>query len=162
SERKKLALASRGFEARQRVGVNLRSAIAEHVFGEKLARVRGWLRRKRLFGGCFFSGDSAGRIFLVFDWEKRLAGGAIEEDDETVLGSLRDSVDGFAIAMDADERGRGGKITVPNIVTNGLEVPDAFASFGVEREEGVGEQIVADAIAAVKVECGGACGCVDD
>ncbi len=47
-------------------------------------------------------------------------------------------------------------------MVDALEVPEALAGVGVEGEERVGEEIVADAIAAVEIHDGGAGWCVDD
>ncbi len=43
-----------------------------------------------------------------------------------------------------------------------LEVPEALAGGGIEGEQGIGVEVVADAVAAVIVEDGGAGGRVDD
>src|SRR5512135_3334815 len=44
---------------------------------------------------------------------------------------------------------------------HGLEVPYTLASFGLERKQAIGEQVVADAVTAVKIEGRGASRNVD-
>jgi len=56
---------------------------------------------------------------------------------------------------DGDEAGRGGKIEVPDVMTNPLKMPDAAAGAGVEGEYAVGEKVVADAVGSIEIErCG--------
>src|SRR5207244_574358 len=74
----------------------------------------------------------------------------------------RNGLNFFALAVDGYEHGRRGKVAVPHVVLHGLKVPDAFAGGGVERDQGVGEEIVADAVGAVEIEGGGSGGDVDD
>ena len=43
--------------------------------------------------------------------------------------------------------GRRRKIAIPQIVMHALKMPDALAGVGVEREQAIGEEIVAEAVA---------------
>ena len=70
----------------------------------------------------------------ALDWEERRAGTAIEHEDVAVLGDLRDGLDRAAVAPDSHQGRRGGKVAVPDIVLDALEVPDALAGARVERE----------------------------
>ena len=55
-----------------------------------------------------------------------------------------------------------GKIQVPQIVVNRLEMPQAPARVGVERDDAIGEQVQPEAIAAPEVGTRGFGGRVDD
>ena len=59
--------------------------------------------------------------------KERLTGVAIEDVQPSVLGRLRDDVALPAVVADRDERRRCGKIPIPDIVLDALEVPHAFA-----------------------------------
>ena len=58
---------------------------------------------------------------------------------------------GRAVALEGHEHGRRGEVVVPEIVVDGLEVPDAPSARGVERDHRIAEQIRARAVAAVEV-----------
>ena len=92
-----LAVAAEFPELLERPCVGLGRAVGEHVLGEALAGEGGGLRGQRLGVGRDFAGDGAGGVLAVFDGEQRLAGGAIEEEDEAVFGGLGDGVDRFAV-----------------------------------------------------------------
>src|SRR3954465_3670932 len=55
---------------------------------------------------------------------------------------------------DGDQYGRGGEIPIPDVMMHGLEVPDAFAGFRVQRQFTISEQIITDAVATVEVKRG--------
>jgi hypothetical protein len=99
---------------------------------------------------------------MFFDGKERRAGDAIEEVDDSLLGGLGDGVDAPAVAIDSDERGRSGEVAIPDVVMDSLKMPEAAAGGGVEGEERVGEEVVANAVASVEIEDGGAGGDVDD
>src|SRR5580704_6585352 len=46
------------------------------------------------------------------------------------------------------------KVAVPNVMVDGLKMPDAFAGFGVQREQAIGEKIRANTVHAIKIHCG--------
>src|SRR6478672_6132983 len=104
--------------------VRLRRSVGQHVFGQDLARIRCGLRRKALLICSTFPGEIALRIFLVLDGKERLAGGAIEKIDESLLAGLSDSIDVFAVMLDRDQYWRRREVAVPYVVLNGLEMPD--------------------------------------
>ena len=55
-----------------------------------------------------------------------------------------------------------GKIQVPQIVVNRLEMPQAPARVRVERDDGIGKQVQPEAIAAPEVGACGFSGRIDD
>ena len=65
---------------------------------------------------------------------------------------MSDGVDRLAVVNDRDEIGIDRDVVIPDVVTERLKVPDAFAGLGVERDGAVGEEIVAEPVAAVKVK----------
>src|SRR5207244_8180881 len=81
--------------------------------------------------------------------------------DITVLRDLRDGVDLPAVARDRDEIRRRGKVPVPHVVAEALEMPDALAGARVEREDAVREEIVAVTRDAVEIERRGSGRCED-
>jgi hypothetical protein len=112
--------------------------------------------------GGEFADEVGGGHGLFFDGEEGFAGLAVEEEDVGRFGDLGDGVDLLAVVLHGHEVGRGGQIAVPQIVVDGLKVPLALAGVRIEREEGVGEEVVAVAVAAVEIEGGGAGGHIDD
>jgi hypothetical protein len=44
---------------------------------------------------------------------------------------LRDGIDIFSVALDGEERGRGGEVAVPNIVVRALKMPEALTGLRV-------------------------------
>ena len=77
--------------------MGLRRAIGQHVLGEQLPRERRRPRGQRLRLGGHFARHRAGRILALLDREQRLAGRAVEHEDEAVLGGLRHRVDRPAV-----------------------------------------------------------------
>ena len=119
--------------------------------------VRSWrakgagLRRERLSIGGDLAGDGARRHLPVLDRIDRRAGHAIEDEDVPVLGRLRDGVDRLAVAPDRDEARRRGRVAIPDVVAHELEVPDELSRVGVEREQRVRVEVVANAVGAVEI-----------
>ncbi len=103
-------------------------------------------KRKGLGGRGYLSGNVAGRIARLLDRKERIAIRPVEEVDESLLGCLRNRIDLHAVALDGEERGRGGEIAIPDVVVNALEMPDALAGGGIESQQGIGKQIVANAV----------------
>ena len=90
------------------------------------------------------------------DGEEGSSGRALEDIHVARLRDLRDGLDALAVARHGHERGRGGKVPIPQVVADGLEMPESLARAGIECEQGVGEQVVTDAVRAVEVRRGGA------
>src|SRR5207248_6139830 len=127
-------------------------AIGDHVVGEGLACEGWWFCRIRLrFSESFAIERGLGR-FAIGDGEQRLTGLSIENEDIAGLGDLRDSVDLAPVAGDGDQARGSGKIEIPDVVAHALEMPDALSSAGVEGEDAISKQIIADAVGAVKIE----------
>ena len=142
--------------------MGLGGALGEGGFGDGLRGEGLGLEGIGLGFGGDFAGRCAGWVGAVFDGEERGARGAVEEVEVALLGGLGDGGDLFSVALDGDEGGGRGEVAVPDVVMDALEVPEALAGGGVEGEEGVGVEIVAEAGCAVEVGYRGAGGDVDD
>jgi hypothetical protein len=132
------------------------------VDGEGLPRERWRPGRDGLGRPGLFPRDVGLWHRLLVDGPDRLAGLAIEHEQEAVLRRLRDGRDLLAVRTDREELGRVRQIVVPQIVVHGLEVPEAFSGPGIERDDAVGEQVRPEAVATVKVVSGRAGRDVDD
>ena len=75
-----------------------------------------------------------------FDGPQRLAGHAIEHVEETGLARHRHGIDSFSLMLDRDQLGRRRVVVVPQIMMNGLEVPQPLPGPSVEREQAVAEK----------------------
>ena len=153
AERRELAFAARFVKLIERPFVHFGRAIGQHLFSEHLPRVRRGFRGQRLLDGGDFAGNCARGIFFRFEWKERRAGGAIEKIDEALLAGLRDGFDFLTVALNVYEHRMRRKIAVPDVVMHRLEMPDALAGVRVEREQAIREEIVAEAVAAVEIEC---------
>ena len=71
----------------------------------------------------------------LLDRPDRLAGHAIEREDEPLLGDLRDRLDSLAVDGDVEQVRRGRQVVVPQPVVHELVVPDALAGLDVEAHE---------------------------
>ena len=94
-----------------------------------------------------FSSDGA-----AGEREERLAGPSVQHVDVAEFRDLRDRIDAAAVPGDGDQIRRGGKVPVPDVVFDALEMPQALAGARVERQDAVGEQVVAVAVDAIEVE----------
>ena len=139
-------------------GVRFRGAVGDHVFGEGLAREGRGLHGVGLGARKFLAFEGRLHRLAVLHGEERFAGFAVQHVDIAGLGDLRDGIDVMPVPLHGDEAGGGGKIEVPGVVTDALEVPDAFAGAGVEGEHAVGEEVVSNAVGAVEIEGGRAGG----
>ena len=90
-------------------GVGLGRAGRQHVLGEELAGVGLGYKRERLGGGGYFAGNVARRVRAFCDGEEGLAGDAVEDVDEALLGVLGYGIDVVAVALDGEENGGAGK-----------------------------------------------------
>ena len=77
----------------------------------------------------------------LFDGPERLAGDAVEDIQEAELGGLRDHVHRLAVVAYGEQLGAGGEVVIPEIVVDGLKMPEAFAGARIEREKAVAEEI---------------------
>src|SRR5262249_33342884 len=87
----------------------------------------------------------------LFDGPQRFAGHAIEHVQKTGLARLRDDIDRLAAVRDGQELRRGRVVVVEDVVVDHLEVPDAPAGPGIQRNQAVAEEIRARSIGAVEV-----------
>ena len=81
------------------------------------------------------------RAFLdrpLFDRPHRLAGLAIEHEDEALLGRLRDRRDLPAVDGDVDEDRRARHVVIPDRMVHELVVPDALAGLQIDRDQAFG------------------------
>ena len=115
------------------------------VHREGLPHERRRLGRERLRRPRLLAGHVALRHRPLFDRPQRLAGHAIEDIEEAGLARVRDGVDLPAVVPHGDELRRRDVVEVPEVVMDGLEVPQPLAGLRVEREQAVGEEVLADA-----------------
>ncbi len=146
------------FEFGESLFVGFWRDVGDQVFGEDLAGEWGGDGWKGLVGPGEFAGESGGWGRGFVDGEEGFTGGSVEDKDVAGLGDLGDGIDAFAVVFHREEIGGGGEVAVPDIVVDELEVPDAFAGFGVEGQEAVGEEVGTHAVAAPEVEGCGTCG----
>jgi hypothetical protein len=67
---------------------------------------------------------------------------------------LNHCVDLLSAAPDRDQVGIDRQIMVPKVVMQCLKMPTSLARFPIECQYRIGKQILADAIAAIKIEAG--------
>lgn len=127
-----------------------------------MAGERGRLGGERLGRPCVFAAQGRGGHGFFLDRPERLAGDAIENKEVAVLGALGDGVDFFAAVRDGEQDRGARQVLVEEVVVNDLIVPEAFSGGRVEGDEGVGEEILAKAVGAVKIRFGGFRGHVDN
>ena len=126
--------------------------IREHALGQRLPHERRWLARDRLGRARLLAVDARRGNLPIVDGKQRLSALAVEHEDEARLGYLRDGVDRPPVLLDRDQRRRRRQVHVPEIVLQGLEVPDALACARVQRDHTVREQVVAVPVRAVEIE----------
>ncbi len=113
---------------------------------------RTWFDREGLCRRQIFAGQTAfGVDRLLLDFNERLAGLAIEQEGQPLLGQLHDGGTGFAVSLDFDGHRFDRGIPVPDIVADDLVVPDAFTGRGAQRDRRVGVQVIALPVDAVVV-----------
>src|SRR5580704_3509111 len=86
---------------------------------------REWLRWRRNFARRVAGGNGA-----LFDAEDWLAGFAIEDEKMRGLGADADGGNSLAVFMDIEQNGRRGDVVIPQVVMDGLEIPDALTRIG--------------------------------
>ncbi len=86
---------------------------------------------------------------------ERLSCPPLEQPHPAVFGDLRQSIDHAPVLPDLDQSGSGGQIAIPDIVPHELEMPHALAGFRIQSEQTIGEQVIAQAVRAVEIECSG-------
>ena len=87
----------------------------------------------------------------LFDRKDRLAGRAIEQVEHRLLAHRRDRLHRPAVDGEVDEHRRRGDVHVPDRMVHELEMPLPLAGLVVDRDDALGEQVVAGTEAAVEV-----------
>ena len=129
---------------------------------DRLARERRRLHRERLRRPGVLAPQVRGGNRALLDVEERRAGLAVEQKHEPAFRDLRDGGDTRATARDRHEIRGSGKVTIPEVVVHGLEMPQPLACCGLEREQRVREQIRTSPGATVEIGRRGSGRHVDD
>ncbi len=132
--------------------VSFGSSLRHHIFGKDLACEWRWLERKRLGLREHFAVNRRGRNLTFLDRKQGLARFPVEQENEAGLGDLCHGVDKAAVPFHLEQTGRRGQVAVPDVMLDGLKMPDALTCFGFQRKQRVGEKVVAGAVGSVKVE----------
>ena len=125
---------------------SIRSSIADALPIERRRPGGEGLRRTGLLAG-----HGRLRHRPLFDRPDRLAGFAIEDEQERLLGWLRQRLDAAAVQRHVEQDRRARQVVVPEAVMDRLVVPLPLAGLDVERDEALVEQRVARPVAAVVV-----------
>ena len=138
-------------EVPERLCPRFRRDVRQVGFGQGLANERLRLERDELRRRRFLAGHGRARHRHFLHREERFPRVAIEHEREAHLGELHDGILRGRSRSDRDQDRRGRIVVVPDVVAHGLVVPLALARDRVEREDRVGEQVVALAEPAVEV-----------
>ena len=111
--------------------------------------------------GLFFC-NRAGRRSAFLYGKEWLPGCSIEQIDISLFRSLRHGINRATFPLHRHERRRGRKIAVPDVVTNGLKVPDSLAGRRIQRNQGISKKIIAFSFAAKEIRYCRACRHIDD
>src|SRR5262249_20775964 len=133
------------------VGAGIRWDVGQFVERKRLSRKRRRLHGERLRARGLLAGNYSLRNRTLLDGKERLAGEPVQYEDETRFGDLRHCGDVHTVPADGDQIGLSGKIPVPQVMMDGLKVPNPFTGGGVQRQHTIAEQVVALAIAAIGV-----------
>ena len=131
-----------------------RRTTREIVACELLTRKGRRAHGKRLRGAGLLARQRQLRHGALFDGEQRRARDAVEQKGVPRLGDLRHGVDRLAVALHRDQHGRGRQVTIPQVVLEHLIVPQPLSRVGIERDDAVGVQVVAQSVGAVEVVAG--------
>ena len=146
----------------QRPLMDLGSPVGEEVLGEELASVRRGAGGKRLLRGGHFSGHRAGWIFVIFDGKKGRSIRTIKQVHKALFCGLCHRVNWFPAALHGEKNRGRGEIPIPNIVPDCLIMPDSFTRLGIQCDQAIRKQIIANPVRTVKVKHGGTGGNVYD
>src|SRR5260370_13806498 len=125
--------------------------VGEFGVTDKL-RAEGWgFVRERWGEGRLFSGKIRGRRWLVLDRKERTSSPTVKEKHIARLSDLCHRLHLTTVLPDGYQVGDSGKIMVPEIVPEGLEMPEALARAGIQADDTIGEKVIAFAAAAVKI-----------
>ena len=121
--------------------MGFRRNICDVIFGKSLARVGRRLHHLLLGGPGLFAGNIRRRNRPLFNWEERLSGFAVEDEELAELGRLDGSVNMLAANIQRNQSCRAGKVAVPQIVMHHLVVPNSLTGGGVQRNQAVGKEV---------------------
>ena len=96
------------------------------------------------------------------DRPKGLASRAVEDKQQAVLGALRNGINLLAVVSDGEQHRRSGKVFVEQIVVRELMMPKALSRLGIQRNQRVGKQVHAVAVATPEIRPRRLGGYVDD
>lgn len=78
----------------------------------------------------------------LLDWEERVSGEPIQDVHEARLRDLRHRRDLLSAAANRHQDRRVRQIVIPDVVVDDLVVPEPLPGIRVQREDGIGEQIL--------------------
>ena len=138
--------------------------VGQVVLGHALVLEGRRLRREGLGGRGGVAGHRRRRRRPILDRPHGLARDAVEYVEEALLADLGDDLPGIGArrTREVDQRRSGREVVVPEAVADSLEVPELLARFDVDRDEALGVEVVARAVATVEVVRRGADRQVDD
>ena len=102
----------------------------------------GELRREGLRRPGLLARDVRLRHGALLDREERLARLAVENEDVSLLVPHRDRRHRLAVAAQARSGRLHRHVVVPDVVVDGLEVPDQLAGRGAQGDDAVGEEVL--------------------
>ena len=92
----------------------------------------------------------------LLDWPDRLAGRPVKDVGEGLLTGLRQCLDRHAIDHDVNQVRGAREVVVPDAVMHRLEVPLAFASPDIDRDDALSKEVVAGPVPTVVIAGRGA------
>src|SRR3954469_11638775 len=122
--------------------MRVRRNIREFGFSDGLRAKGRRLHWNGLGWGSGFSGNIGGWNGEFFDGKHRLARHAVKQINKTCFGDLGDSVLFTVGSGEGDQVRTGGQIMIPEIVAQGLKMPEAFPGECIQTERAVGKEIV--------------------
>ena len=129
------------------------SEVDQVVHGNACQVIRSGLGRERLRRRQFLAWHQRLRYRTLFDRPQRLACFAVEGEQQSLLGGLRDGLDGAAILLDVDQDRCSRNVVVPDIVVHQLEVPATLTCLRIECDQTGTEQRVTRTETAVVIHC---------
>ena len=144
-------LAQRLDQLGARRGMLRRGVVRGHQVGGLVgdAAHRRRLHRERLRRVRGLAGHVAGRDRAILHAEDRLAVLAVQDVQVARLGGHAEGRDGAPVLLDIEQHRRRGRVGVPQVVADGLEVPAVLAAVRIDSHHGVAVQVGALAVAAV-------------
>ena len=119
--------------------------------GEALARQWLGFHRERLGWRSLLQRDFALRDLALFHAIDRLAGGAIQQEQQRRLVDDGDGGNGAPAILHIHQNRRRFQVEVEHIVMHDLEMPEILAGGGIHRHQAGIVEIVARAVAAEQV-----------